>query len=289
MSATNCSGGKPASVSSARHLGTSSSTGVWRLLFLSLTGRHLAGLVGVEALLGHGLVDLGRPLGVDGQGLVGDAGDLPVPELARWSGIGLDAVTELDRFGGRGHPADHGGGMEVLPPEGGVGGLGAALGVQHLDHVGDEHVVVGAGVTGPGGGMAGVGVDQAGGRRRDGGHTSPSAPLFGQFVQVVERGVPFGVHDGVHVLRPTEDPQFGYRLVGGDDQLHARTPGVDQPFPSLRVTGSARSVEGVVGGVVDRADETERLRLPIHPRAAGSHLSRRSTRERHQGSRRRAR
>jgi hypothetical protein len=62
-------------------------------------------------LFGHGLADLGGALGVDSQCLVGDAGDLPVPELARGTGIGLDAIAELDCCGGRGHPADHGGGV----------------------------------------------------------------------------------------------------------------------------------------------------------------------------------
>jgi hypothetical protein len=107
-----------------------------------------------------------------------------VAELARWSGIGLDAVTQFDCSGSRGHAPHHGGGVEVLPPEGGVGGLGAALLIQHLDHIGDEHVVVGAGVPGPGGGMPGVGVDEAGGRGGDSGHAPPAAPLPGQLVQV---------------------------------------------------------------------------------------------------------
>jgi hypothetical protein len=223
----------------------------------SLPGDDLAGLVGVEALLGHGLADLGRSLGVDGQGLIGDAGDLPVPELARGTGIGLDAVTQFDCFGGRGHPSDHGGGVEVLPPERRVRSLGPALLVQHLDHVGDEHVVVGTGIAGPGGGMAGMGVDQPGGGGGHRGHATPPAAFFGQVVQIAQRGVPFGIHDGVHVLGSTEHPQLGHRLMGGDDQLHARAPGVDQAFAGRRVTGTARSVEGVVGGVVDGTDQTE--------------------------------
>jgi hypothetical protein len=222
-----------------------------------LPGRHLAGLVGGEALLGHGMADLGGALGVDRQGGVGDATDLPVPELAGWTGIGLDAVAELDRCGGRSHSADHGGRVEVLPPQGGVGSFRAGLCVQHLDHVGDQHVVVGPRIAGPGGGMAGVGVDEAGGGGRDRSHASASAACSGQVVQIAQCGVPLGVHDGVHILCPAEHSELGDGLVGGDEQLHARAPGGDHSLARPRVTGPAGSVDRVVGGVVDRTDQAE--------------------------------
>ena len=183
------------------------------------TGGHLTGLVGVEALFGHGLVDLLGPLGVDGQGFVRDALDLPVAELARGAGVGLDPVAQFDGLPGRGHPADHGRGVEVLSPEGRVRCLGPTPLVQHLDQVGDEHVVVGPRVPGPRRGVPGVGVDETGGRRGDSGHAPPAAPFSGQLVQVFQGGVPLGVHDGVHVVNLAEDPQLGHRLVGGDDQL----------------------------------------------------------------------
>ncbi len=49
------------------------------------------------------------------------------------------------------------------------------------------------------------------------------------------RGALLGVHDGVHVLGSAQYAQFGHRLVGGDDQLHARPLGRHGRSP---VTGS---------------------------------------------------
>ena len=105
--------------------------------------------------------------------------------------------------------------------------------------------------------MAGMGVDEAGGRGRHGSYSPASAAFSGQLVQIAQRGVPLGVHDGVHVLCPTEHPQFGDGLVGSDDQLHARAPGGDHSLAGRRVTGPAGAVEDVVGGVVDGADQAE--------------------------------
>jgi hypothetical protein len=118
---------------------------------------------------------------------------------------------------------------------------------------------VGSGIAGPGGGVAGMGIDQAGGGCRHGSYSPASAPLSGQVVQVAQRGIPLGVHDGVHVLCPTEHPELGDGLVGGDDQLHARAPGGDHSLARPRVTGPTRSVEGVIGGVVDGTDQAEGL------------------------------
>ncbi len=125
------------------------------------------------------------------------------------------------------------------------------------NHVGDQHVIVRARVAGPGGGVAGVRVDQPGRLGRQCFSASASAALFGQVVQIAQRGVPLGVHDGVHVLGPPEHPQFGHRLVGGDDQLHARPLGRHQALTGHGICRPARPVEGVVGGVVDRTDKTE--------------------------------
>ena len=200
---------------------------------------------------------------------VGDAGDPPVPELARSGRVGLDAVAEVD-----GHLAAASRPTMVAAWRCSrhsvvSGALVPPLSSQHLDHVGDQHMVVGAGVAGPGGGVAGVGVDEAGGRGRDGGHASASAALFGHVVQVGERGVALGVHDGVHVLGPAEHPELGHRLVGGDHQLHARPLGRDQSLAGRRVGGPAGAVEGVVGRVVDRADKAEGLGARAAPGERG--------------------
>ena len=112
-------------------------------------GGHAAGTVGaLAAALALGLY-LGRPLGVELHNFVRDAGDLPVPEPARGAGIGLDGVAQFDRHPGRRHPAGHGGGVQVLPPQRRVGRLPPALFILHLDEVGQQDVVVRAGVASP--------------------------------------------------------------------------------------------------------------------------------------------
>ncbi len=208
-----------------------------------VAGGDVAGPVARIAPLRDGGVDLGGPLGVHLEDLVGDPGDAPVAEPARRARVGVDGVAEFDRHPGAGHPADGGGGVELLAPHGGVGRLPAAPVVEHLHHVGQQHVVVGAGVTGPGGGVAGVGVDQPARRRREPQTAPAAAPFHGDGLQVGQGGVPFGVHDPVHVLGPADHPQLGDRLVGGDDQLHARPAGGGQLRAGGRVPGTAGAVD----------------------------------------------
>jgi hypothetical protein len=117
---------------------------------------------------------------------------------------------------------------------------------------------VGSGVAGAGGGVAGVGVDEALGRRRDRGHASAPPALFGDGVQVGEGRVALGVHDGVHVLGPADHPELGDGLVCRDHQFHAGALGRDQACPVRRAPGPAGAVDGVVGSVVDRAGQPER-------------------------------
>jgi hypothetical protein len=92
--------------------------------------------------------------------------------------------------------------------------------------------------------VAGVRVDQPGRLGRNRSSTSAPTALFRQVVQIGVGGVPLGVHDGVHVLRRTQHPQFGDGLVGGDDQLHARPLGRHQALAGHGVGGPARSVGG---------------------------------------------
>src|SRR5581483_7838882 len=112
-----------------------------------------------------------------------------------------------------GHAAGHGGGVEVVTPQRRVGGLVTADVVLHRKHVGDEHVVVGAGIAGAGGGVAGVCVDEAGGLGGD--RRPPPAPalLARQGVEVGHGGVALGVHDLVHVLDVTKHTELSHRLV----------------------------------------------------------------------------
>jgi hypothetical protein len=74
--------------------------------------------------------------------LAGDAGDLPVPQPPRRPGIGLDRVPKFHCDARGRDPADHGGGVQMLAPQRGVGGLPSALFVAHLDHVGHQHMVM---------------------------------------------------------------------------------------------------------------------------------------------------
>ena len=117
---------------------------------------------------------------------------------------------------------------------------------------------MGARIAGPGGGMAGVGVDEAGGGSGDRGHPPASAALNGEGVEVGQGGVALGVHDGVHVLGPAQHPELGHRLVRGDHELHARPLGRHEAPAAFGVPRPAGPEDGVVGGVVDRSRQTER-------------------------------
>ena len=209
-------------------------------------GGHAPGPVGgLAAPLALGFY-LGRPLGVELHNFVGDAGDLPVPEPSRGARVGLDGVAQFDRHPGRGHPAGHGGGVQVLPPQRRVGRLPAALFVLHLHDVGQQDVVVRAGVAGPRSGVAGVGVDEPARGRCFGRLASPPSHLAGHPVQVGEGRIALGVHDPVHVLGPADHPELGHALMGRDHDLHARPASVHQPLARPRVTGATGAEDGLV-------------------------------------------
>ena len=76
---------------------------------------------------------------------------------------------------------------------------------------------------------------------------------------LTQGGVSLGVHDPVHVLGPADHPQLGHGLVGGDDQLHARALGGDQPLAGRRVDRATETVDRLVLAVGDVADEAEGL------------------------------
>ena len=158
-------------------------------------------------------------------------------------------VAQLDRPAGARDPAGDGGGVEVLAPHRRVGRLPPAPLVAHLDQVRDQHVIVGGGITRPGRGMAGVGVHQPRRRRRHPGPAASAAEAAGHVVEVGQRGVPFGVHDGVHVLGPADHTQHRHGLVGADHQLHARPPRRRQPHTRRRVRRPARPEDRLVRGV----------------------------------------
>jgi hypothetical protein len=133
----------------------------------------------------------------------------------------------------------------------------AAPGVAHRHHVGDQHVVVDLGVTGPGGGMAGGRPRQT---ARLGAHTGPSPPaarLPDQTIEVAQGGVTLRVGYLVHVLGPADHPQLGHRLVRRHHQIQARTPTRHQPGTGTRVVGAGRSEHRPPVGQVDVTGQAE--------------------------------
>jgi hypothetical protein len=86
------------------------------------------------------------------------------------------------------------------------------------------------------------------------------AALAGEpLIEEGERRVGLGVEDGVHVLDPADEAEDSHGLVGSDHQLDARPLRRGEPCPEMRVTGTARPVDGVIAGIVDATDETEPL------------------------------
>jgi hypothetical protein len=106
--------------------------------------------------------------------------------------------------------------------------------------------------------MAGIGVDEPGGRGGRGRLAPPAPHLPGDVVQVSQRGVAFGVHDRVHFLRPADHPELSHALVSGDHDLHAGPARLDEPFTGARVPGPARAEERLVALRRHRAVEAER-------------------------------
>lgn len=163
-----------------------------------------------------------------------DAGDAPVAEPTGRAVVSFDAIAELDRLVGRVQPADGCGGVQHVAERGGVERLPAAALVGHGDDVGDEDVVVGSGVAGSAGGVAGDGPREPVGRGAGLGPASAAAPVTEPVVEVGEGGVALGVEDGVHVLGLADHPEYGDGLVGGDDELDAGPAGGDQPPVLMR-------------------------------------------------------
>ena len=79
--------------------------------------------------------------------------------------------------------------MQVLPPQRRVRCLPPALLVLHLQKICKQNMVVRARVTCPGGGVAGVGVDEPARGRGLGRLAAPAAHLAGHPVEVRHRGV----------------------------------------------------------------------------------------------------
>ena len=159
--------------------------------------------------------------------------------------------------------------MEVFAPRGRVRGLPAALGIEHLDRVHDQDVIVRARIPGPARGVPGVREHQPAGRGGHGGLAAAAAHRLGQRVEIRHRAVPFRVHDPVHVRRPAHHPELGDRLVRRDDQLHARPLRRGEPCPGYRVMGAAWAEQVLVVLGADVALETEPGRAGAAPRQRG--------------------
>lgn len=61
--------------------------------------------------------------------------------------------------------------------------------------------------------MSGGGIGESRGGGGNGGHTPSTTASLGHLVQIVQSGIPFRIHDGVHVLGPADHAEFGHRLV----------------------------------------------------------------------------
>jgi hypothetical protein len=108
-----------------------------------LAGGDLAGSVGVGvAGLGQVGADLFGALGEQVADLGRDAGDAPMAQVPRRPVVRLDPVAEGDGSGGGVEPADHRGGLDGVAERGGVEALEPADVVEHLGHVGHQHVIV---------------------------------------------------------------------------------------------------------------------------------------------------
>ena len=149
-------------------------------------GRGLAGLIGVVALGFDCGSDLSRALGEQLARPFGYTRDTPVPEPTRRSVVGRDGVAELDGFGRRSHPAERGGGVKMSLQCGGVQGFPAGFAVGHVAQVCDQNVIVGFGITGPGGGVTGARPDQTMGGTPGLGPASASAPGHEPGVEIRE-------------------------------------------------------------------------------------------------------
>ena len=146
--------------------------------------------------------------------VVRDTGDLPVPEPSRRPRVRLDCVTQLYGDACASQAADHGGGVQVLPPQRRVGCFPPGPLILHSQEVGQQNVVVRARVTCPGGGVAGAGVDEPACGRSLSGLAAAATHFLGDLVEVRHCRVRLGVHDLVHCLRPAHHPQLGDALMG---------------------------------------------------------------------------
>lgn len=105
-----------------------------------------------------------------------------------------------------GDPANHGGGLEMFSPHGSIGRLPPAPVIPHLDHIGQQHIIMRARIPGSRRGVPGVPVNQSPCFGRGGRPAPPAASISGDPVDVAQgRGDQtldrFGRRDPVR-LRP---------------------------------------------------------------------------------------
>ena len=234
-----------------------------------VTGRNTAGSVAGVAGFGEVGVDVIGPLGVQVTHRLGDPGDPPVPQVPRRPRIRLDQETELDGPGCRVEPSDHGGGLDRVPERGAVEALVAALGVEHLHHVHDQHVIMWGGVTGPG---RGVTSDRVGQPARGGANLGPTASAALVLEPVVEPahgGGRLGVEDRVHRLAVPDHAEHSDPLVSAHDQLEPGTLRRHQPTTQQRVGEPSGPERRFVAGGGDLTGQAEACRTRATPPQRG--------------------
>jgi hypothetical protein len=198
-------------------------------------GGDVAGPVARVAHLFEVVGDLVRALGEDVAHLDRDPHDPPIPSPPRPSPVGLDRITQLDGLGRRAQPTHHRRRLVPVPQLVGPQCLVAALGVAHLAHVGDQHMIMQVRITLPGRAMPCHRVHQP--RRRGRHHDAAPPPALGlcPALQVAHGASGLGVQDDVHVIGPVHHAHQRQRLVRRHHQLEPRPLGAHQPLAGERV------------------------------------------------------
>ena len=181
----------------------------------------------------------------------------PPRQPTRPISFGFDGVTPGDRFGRRSHPAVDRRRVQMVTDQGGVQPLGPALGVAHLHHVGDQHMIMNIRIPRPARPMPGLRPHQPPGRRAPLGHPTATPHPQHHPLQIRHRRRRLRVHDGVHVIGPAHHPQDRDRLPGAHHQLDSGSRGGSQALPRHRIPRTPRTEYQPIGLAVDRARQTQ--------------------------------
>ena len=229
------------------------------------SGRDPAGPVAVLAGTGEVLGDVGGPFREHLTHRVGDPNDAPVPQMPRRPIVQCDVEPQLDRPRGRVETPDHRRCFDRVAQRRTVQRLPATRLVEHLDHVGDQDVIMGGGVPGSRGRMTSHRVGQPTGRGTGLGPASPAAPFLEPAVQPVHRRRSFDVEDRVHRVRLALHAEHRDRLMRRNHQLEPRPARLDQPVTARWDTEPARTERRLVRRRRHLTEQTQNDRACTSP------------------------